>query len=52
MKELKILKAQKTKLLNKKCETEKEFEEVQNKLNEVELEIMLLQNKNHIPSID
>lgn len=35
-KELRILKAQKTKLLNKKVETIEEFEEIQNKLNEVE----------------
>ena len=37
MKELKVLKAQKTKLLNKKCGSMEEFEEVQNKLNEIEL---------------
>jgi len=35
--ELRILKAQKTRLLNAKCESEEEFEEIQNKLNEVEL---------------
>ena len=52
MKELKILKAQKTKLLNKQCETMEEFEEIQNKLNEIEFKIMLIQNENHIPNID
>lgn len=36
---LKILKAQKTKLLNKPCETLEDFEEIQNKLNRIELEI-------------
>lgn len=50
--ELKVLKAQKTKLLNKKCETLEDFEEVQNKLNQIELEMMLVQNENHIPRID
>ena len=48
---LKVLKAQKTKLLNKQCETIEQFEEVQDKLNELELE-MLLANDNHIPHID
>ena len=51
-KDLKVLKAQKTKLLNKVCETEEQFEEVQNKLNQIELEIMIAQNENHIPSIN
>ena len=37
MKELRILKLIRTKLLNRNCETIEEFEEVQNKLNEVEL---------------
>ena len=52
MKELKVLKGIRTKLLNKKCETKEEFEEIQNKLNEVELEMMLIQNEKHIPNID
>lgn len=39
-KELKVLKAQKTKLLNKQCETIEEFEEIQEKLNEIELKII------------
>ena len=39
MKVLSVLKAQKTKLLNKQCETMEQFEEVQNKLNLIELEI-------------
>lgn len=42
MKELRILKAQKTKLLNKKCETLEQFEEIQNRLNEIELKINIL----------
>lgn len=44
-KKLKVLKAQRTKLLNKKCETIEEFEEIQNKLNEVEFEINKINNK-------
>lgn len=52
MKKLGILKAQKTKLLNKECETQEQFEEVQNRLNEIEFEIMIEQNENHIPRID
>lgn len=36
---LRALKAQKTKLLNKPCETLEDFEEIQNKLNRIELEI-------------
>ena len=50
-KELRILKAQKTKLLNKECKTSEQFEQVQDRLNEVEFEMMLL-NDNHIPHID
>ena len=49
---LKNLKQQKTKSLNKSCETIEQFEEVQNRLNEVELQMMFEQNKNHIPFID
>lgn len=52
MEELKILKAQKTKLLNKKCETEEEFEYVQNKIMEIEFKMMLIQNENNIPYIN
>lgn len=48
---LKVLKAQKTKLLNKQCETIEQFEEVQDKLNLIEME-MILANDNHIPHID
>lgn len=40
-KKLRILKAQKTKLLNKKCETQEEFEKIQEELNRIELEIKL-----------
>ena len=49
---LKVLKGIRTKLLNKQCETQEQFEEVQNKLNEIELEMMLVQNENHIPNLD
>lgn len=35
------LKAQKTKLLKKECNTEQEFLEIQNKLDEVELKLLL-----------
>ena len=45
MNELRILKSQRTKLLNKQCETMEEFEEVQNKLNFIERKIMLLTMK-------
>lgn len=44
-KELKVLKSQRTKLLNKKCETIEEFEEIQNKLNEVDFKINAINNK-------
>ena len=49
---LKVLKAQKTRLLNKKCETEEEFEKTQDRLNEVEFEMMIVQNEEHIPYIN
>lgn len=39
MKKLRVLKAQRTKLLNKECETIEEFEKIQDKLNEVEMQI-------------
>lgn len=48
---IRVLKAQRTKLLNKECETEEEFEETQNKLNQVEFSLMIAQNENHIPNI-
>lgn len=51
-KKLRALKAQRTKLLNKECETTKQFEEVQDKLNAIEFEMMLLLNTNHVPHID
>lgn len=38
---LSILKAQKTKLLNAKIETIEQFEEIQDKLNKIEVEIIL-----------
>jgi hypothetical protein len=40
--ELVSLKRQKTILLNKQCETIEQFEEVQNKLNEVEFKIQMI----------
>lgn len=42
---LRILKSQRSKLLNKKCLTHDEFEQVQDKLNELELHIKLIENK-------
>ena len=39
------LKAQKTKLLNKKVETIEEFEEIQNKLNEIEFKMNMDRRK-------
>lgn len=44
-KELKLLKTQKTKLLNKKVETTEEFEEIQNKLNEIEFKMNMIGGK-------
>lgn len=41
MNKISILKSIRTKLLNKSCKSEKEFEETQNKLNEIELLIKL-----------
>lgn len=43
---LRVLKAQKTKLLNKQCETIEQFEEVQNKLNEIELQMKMIKEEN------
>lgn len=42
-KHLSVLKAQRTRLLNKKCETLEEFAEVQEKLNVIEFEILKYQ---------
>ena len=39
---LRMLKAQKTRLLNKPCENLEEFEEIQNKINEIELQMNLV----------
>lgn len=44
-KELRVLKAQKTKLLNKKCETMEQFENMQDKLNEIELQIQMIKEE-------
>ena len=40
-----ILKSIRTKLLNKKCKNEKEFEDIQDKLNELEIQINLEKSK-------
>lgn len=45
MNKISILKSLRTKLLNKKCKSEKEFEEIQNKLNEIDLQIKLLKTR-------
>ena len=45
-KELKVLKIQKIKLLNKQCETLIQFEEVQERLNEIELQMKLVKEEN------
>ena len=42
---LRVLKAQKTRLLNKQCETMEQFEEVQAKLNEIELQMKLVKEE-------
>lgn len=41
MNRISILKSLKTKLLNRDCKNEKEFEDTQDKLNQIELEIKL-----------
>lgn len=45
-KELKVLKTQKTKLLNKQYETLEQFEEIQERLNEIELQMKLVKEEN------
>lgn len=42
---MKTLKVYKTRLLNKQCETQEQFEDIQNKLNIVEMEILLANKK-------
>ena len=49
---LKVLKAQRTRLLNKKCETTEDFENIQERLHIIETQIMLIENDKHIPHID
>ena len=39
MKKITILKSKRTRLLNKKCKSIQEFEEIQNRLNEIEFYI-------------
>ena len=43
MNKLNILKAQKTKLIKKQCKIVEEFIEIQDKLNEIEFKIKLLE---------
>ena len=43
---LRVLKAQRTKLLNKQCETMEQFEQVQEKLDEIELQMKVLERRN------
>lgn len=43
---LKSLKAQRTKLLNKPCETMEQFEIIQNKLNEIDMQMRILMEVN------
>jgi len=45
MEKLKYLKGLKTKLINKKCNSIEQFEEVQEKLNEIELKIYNLRKE-------
>lgn len=40
---LRTLKSIKTKLLSKQCETEEDFEQIQDKLNQIEIEINEIQ---------
>ena len=42
---IRVLRAQRTKLLNKNCENHDEFERVQEKLNEIELQLKELYNE-------
>ena len=42
---LRVLKAQKTRLLNKQYETMEEFEKVQDRLNEIELQMNLIKEE-------
>ena len=43
---LSVLKAQKTRLLNKKCSTMEQFERVHEKLDEIELQMKILERRN------
>lgn len=43
---LRVLKAQKTKLLNKQCETMEQFEEIQARLNEIEVQMEIIKGEN------
>ena len=44
--ELRVLKAQRTKLLNKECKTIEQFEDVQDKLNKIELQMKMIKESN------
>lgn len=52
MKKLQKLKRKKAILLNKAIDSMDKFIETQQKLNEIDIEIMLEENQNHIPHID
>ena len=52
MEKLKKLKAKKMKLLNKAIDSMDKFIETQQKLNELDIQIMVEENQDHIPHID
>ena len=45
MNKISILKAIKTKLLNRKCENMEEFEDIQDKLNDIELQMKMIEEE-------
>lgn len=45
MNKMSILKAIKTKLLNRKCESMEEFEDIQDKLNDIELQMKMIEEE-------
>lgn len=45
MNKMSILKAIKTKLLNRKCESIEEFEDIQDKLNDIELQMKMIEEE-------
>ncbi len=52
MEKLKRLKTKKMKLLNKAIDNMDKFIETQQKLNELDIQIMVEENQDHIPHID